>query len=134
VVVRLPVLAICIVLLAPASLLAQSKASELNEAGWKLIQSGDPDRAARVFAEALTIAPDQPVLLLGAGVAAHLRGRSKDAAVPLKRALDLDPRLTPASILLGQIAYTDGNVADAIAIYEKALTHAPNEPHLTTKL
>jgi tetratricopeptide (TPR) repeat protein len=134
VVVRLPVLAICIVLLAPASLLAQSKASELNEAGWKLIQSGDPGRAARVFAEALTLAPDQPVLLLGAGVAAHLRGRSKDAAVPLKRALDLDPGLTPASILLGQIAYTDGNVADAIAIYEKALTHAPNEPHLTTKL
>ena len=78
-------------------------------------------RAAKVFAEALTLAPDQPVLLLGAGVAAHLQGRSKDASVPLKRALDLDPRLTPASILLGQIAYTDGDVAGAIAIYEKAL-------------
>jgi tetratricopeptide (TPR) repeat protein len=134
VIVRCLLVLLCLIGLAPASSLAQSKASELNEAGWKLIQSGDPGRAARVFAEALTLAPDQPVLLLGAGVAAHLRGRSKDASVPLKRALDLDPRLTAASILLGQIAYTDGNVADAIAIYEKALTHAPNEPHLTTKL
>ena len=44
------------------------------------------------------------------------------------------PRLTPASILLGQIVYSDGNVADAIKIYEQALTHAPNHPHLTAKL
>ena len=112
----------------------QSKARELNDTGWKLIQSGDAGRAARVFAEALTIAPDQPVLLLGAGVAAHLQGRSKDARVPLTRALDLDPRLTPASVLLGEIAYADGDIATAIAIYEKALTHAPKDPHLTTKL
>ena len=45
-VVRLRVLAICIVLLAPASLLAQSKARELNDAGWKLLDSGDAARAA----------------------------------------------------------------------------------------
>jgi hypothetical protein len=44
------------------------------------------------------------------------------------------PRLTPASILLGQIVYSDGNVDDAIKIYEQALTHAPNHPHLTAKL
>lgn len=131
---RLLFLPICIVLLAPASSPAQSKARELNDAGWKLIQGGDAARAAKLFAEALTLEPDQPVLLLGAGVAAHLQGRSKDASVPLKRALNLDPRLTPASIILGQIAYADGDVATAIAIYEKALTHAPNEPHLITKL
>lgn len=131
---RLLVLPICIVLLAPASSLAQSSARELNDAGWKLLQGGDAGRAARVFAEALTLEPDQPVLLLGAGVAAHLRGNDKDARVPLKRALELDPRLTPASVLLGQIAYADGDVTNAIAIYEQALTHAPNEPVLTTKL
>ena len=132
--VRILVLPIFIILLGPASSLAQSKARELNDAGWKLLQGGDAASAARVFAEALTMEPDQPVLLLGAGVAAHLQGRSEDATVPLRRALDLDPRLTPASILLGQIAYTDGDVATAIANYEKALTHAPNEPTLTTKL
>ena len=89
---------------------------------------------ASCLPQALAREPDQPALLLGAGVAAHLLGRSKEATVPLRRALDLDPRLTPASILLGQIVYGDGNVADAIKIYEKALTHAPNHPHLTAKL
>jgi tetratricopeptide (TPR) repeat protein len=133
VVVRLANIALCLLLIAPASAFAQS-ARELNDAGWKLLEGGDAARASKLFAEALTKEPDQPALLLGAGVSAHLLGRSKEATRPLRRALDLDPRLTPASLLLGQIAYSDGNVAEAIAIYEKALTHAPNHPHLTAKL
>ena len=142
-VVRLPAVAVlsavtrtvalCLVLLAPAVSLAQS-ARELNDTAWKLLQGGDAARASKLFAEALAKEPDQPALLLGAGVAAHMLGRSKEATTPLRRALDLDPRLTPASILLGQIAYADGDVTNAIKIYEKALTYAPNEPHLTTKL
>ena len=123
-----------LILLGPVPSLAQSTARELNDTGWKLLESGDAGRAARVFTEALTMEPNQPVLLLGAGVAAHMQGRSKDATVPLRRALELDPRFTAASILLGQIAYADGDVANAISIYEQALTHAPNEPVLTTKL
>jgi hypothetical protein len=133
VVARLANIALCLLLFAPATSFAQSP-RELNDAGWKLLDSGDAARASKLFAEALTKEPDQPALLLGAGVSAHLLGRGKEATVPLRRALDLDPRLTPASILLGQIAYSDGNVADAIAIYENALTHAPNHPHLTAKL
>jgi tetratricopeptide (TPR) repeat protein len=130
---RLAILTLCLLPFAPGTLLAQT-ARELNDSAWKLLQSGDAARAGKLFAEALTKEPNQPVLLLGAGVAAHLQGRSKEATVPLRRALDLDPRLTPASILLGQIAYTDGDVANAITIYEKALTHAPDDPHLTAKL
>ena len=61
-------------------------------------------------------------------------GRSREATVPLRRALAIDPRLTPASILLGQITYADGDVDAAIKIYEQALTHAPNDPQLTAKL
>jgi tetratricopeptide (TPR) repeat protein len=133
VVARLRNITLCLLLLMPVTVLAQS-ARELNDTAWKLLQSGDAARAGKVFAEALAKEPDQPVLLLGAGVAAHLQGRSKEATAPLRRALDLDPRLTPASILLGQIAYTEGDVANAIKIYEKALTHAPNDPHLTAKL
>jgi hypothetical protein len=133
VVARLANVTLCFFLLVPAVASAQS-ARELNDAGWKLLDSGDAARASKLFAQALAEEPDQPALLLGAGVSAQMLGRSKEAAVPLQRALNLDPRLTLASILLGQIAYTDGNVADAIRIYERALTHAPNHPHLTTKL
>jgi hypothetical protein len=130
---RLAAFTLCLFLLTPVTTVAQS-ARELNDTAWKLLQSGDAARAAKLFAEALTTAPDQPVLLFGAGVAAHMQGRSKDAMVSLRRALDIDPRLTPASILLGEIAYSSGDVTGAIKIYEKALTHAPNEPHLSTKL
>jgi len=129
VVARISAIAICLLLGSEAASSAQT-ARELNDAGWKLLQSGDAARASRVFADALAQEPNQPALLLGAGVAAHMLGRSRDAAVSLRRALELDPRLTPASILLGQIVYAGGNVAEAIAIYEKALAHAPNDPHL----
>jgi hypothetical protein len=132
VVARFANIALCFLLFAPDA--SAQSARELNDAGWKLLDSGDVARASKLFAAGLAREPDQPALLLGAGVSAHLLGRSKEATVPLRRALDLDPRLTPASILLGQIIYGDGHVADAIKIYEQALTHAPNHPHLTAKL
>jgi tetratricopeptide (TPR) repeat protein len=127
-------LAFCLFLLTTTSLQAQSRVVELNEEGWKLIQAGDATRAARVFAEALDAQPDHPVLLFGAGAAAHLQGRAKEASARLRRSLEIAPDLTPASILLGQIEYSNGNVGQAISIYEKALAHAPNDPCLTSRL
>jgi hypothetical protein len=127
-------LALCISVLTVTSLQAQSTVAELNEQGWRLLQSGDAAKAARLFAEALDAQPDHPVLLFGAGAAAHLQGRGKEAATRLRRALEIAPDLTPASILLGQIEYSNGEISKAISIYEKALTHAPNDTHLTSKL
>ena len=125
---------LCMGTLASTPLFAQSRIVQLNETGWTLLQSGEADRAAKVFAEALDAQPDEPVLQFGAAVAAHLQGRTKDAAVRLKRVLDIAPNLTPASMLLGQLQYTGGDVNGAIATYEKALTYAPNDPQLTAKL
>jgi tetratricopeptide (TPR) repeat protein len=130
---RVLLVALCLVL-GTGPLAAQSSVAELNEAGWKLLQSGDGARAAKVFAEALDTQPNNPVLLFGAGVAAHLQGRSKEATTSLRRALEIAPDLTPASIVLGQIEYSNGDVSQAISIYEKALSHAPNDPQLTSRL
>jgi hypothetical protein len=62
---------------------------ELNDAGWKALHDGYSDKAAKLFAEALTpvptIRPD------GAGAAAHERGNQKDAMARLTRALELNP-------------------------------------------
>jgi tetratricopeptide (TPR) repeat protein len=106
----------------------------LNEEGWRLLQSGNAAKAAKLFAEALEAQPEHPVLLFGAGAAAHLQGRGQEATTRLRRALEIAPDLTPASMLLGQIEYSNGEVSKAISIYEKALVHAPNDPHLTSKL
>ena len=126
--------ALCLSVFATGVIQAQSTSVELNDAGWTMLQRGEGARAAKLFAEALALEPDDPVLLFGAGAAAHLDGRPGDAMARLQRALKFNPRLTPASLLLGQIAYSEGDVALAITVYEKALEHAPNDPDLAKDL
>ena len=131
---RIVSMALCLGMLATASASAQSTVLELNDAGWKAIEQGDGMRAGRLFGEALAERPDDPVLLFGAGVAAHLDGRPKDAIARLQRAVDVNPKLTHASLLLGEIVHAEGDVAQAITVYEKALKHAPGNADLTSRL
>jgi tetratricopeptide (TPR) repeat protein len=102
-------------------LYAQSSIQELNEAGWKALEAGNGRRALGLFNEALTLRPNDPVLLTGAGAALQAEGRPRDAMVRLKQAVALKPDLTVASILLGDIAFDEGDAALAIKTYENAL-------------
>lgn len=113
---------------------AQSSVAELNEAGWTMLERGDGARAGKLFADALVLQPDDPVLLFGAAVAAYLQGRPADAKPRLRRVLDANPRFTPASLLLGEIVYGEGDLALAIETYEKALNYAPDNPDVTARL
>jgi len=107
---------------------------ELNDAAWKALDDGYPKRAANLFAEALTLQPDEPVLLMGAGAAAHAQGNQKDAMTSLQRALTVKPGLTPASVLLGHIAFDEGDIELAIRTYENALKYAPRDAELAGTL
>lgn len=111
---------ICLLALCAAPAGAQSAADELGAAGWKAVQSGDGDRAASVFRQALSMRPRDPVLNFGAGVAAHMQGRDQQALQLLQKAVQLEPRLTQASVLLGEIAYHAG---------ELDLASRPTKPH-----
>src|SRR5512144_796238 len=113
---------------------AQTRASELSDAGWKALRDGSPKRASAFFAEGLTLSPDDPVLLLGAGSAAHALGKQPEAMAWLERALELQPRFTAAAVLLGRIAYDEGDVDLAIRTYEQALTYAPGEAAIRRQL
>jgi len=113
---------------------AQSRAAQLNTAGWQAIEMRNPELAARLFAEALTLKANDPVLLFGAGVAEFMQGRTTDATWRLQRALDLNPRLTEASRLLGRIAHEAGDLDGAIAAYEQALKFAPTDQDLAAAL
>jgi tetratricopeptide (TPR) repeat protein len=124
----------CFAVLNCTPLHAQSSVPALNEAGWKMIQQNEPAQAASLFAKALVLRPDDPVLLFGAGVAAQLDGRSSDAKGKLRRVLELNPRFTPASLLLGEIVYREGDVDRAIKLYEAALAFAPTDRDLNGKL
>ena len=123
-----------VALISLASVQAQSRVIELNAAAWKALRDGYSDRAAALFAEALTFRPDDPVLLLGSGAAASAQGKQQDAMARLQRALELNPRLTTASRLLGRIAYTEGDVDLAIRTYENALKYAPGDTGLSREL
>ena len=125
---------VCLCVFTTAGLRAQTSVDELNDAGWKALQQGDGARAAKLFADALAKQPDDPVLLFGAGVSAQVLGRSGDAKPKLRRALEINPRFTPASLLLGEITYREGELDQAIKIYESALAQAPGNGELTSRL
>jgi hypothetical protein len=124
-----------ILFLAAAPVLGQPpSAAQLSKAGWEALNSGRIRDAAAAFDQALKVAPQQPQVLLGAGVTAHLQGRAEDARRLLLDALKIDPSMTAASLLLGNVLYQSGDIDSAIATYEQALAHAPDHPGLTKQL
>jgi Flp pilus assembly protein TadD len=119
---------------APVVPVRAQSAAELSEVGWKALERGEAGRAAKAFASALTQRPNEPVLLFGAAVAAELQGQTADAKPRLRRVLEVNPAFTPASLLLGEILYREGNLERAIATYEAALKQAPGNPELVGRL
>ena len=109
-------------------------ASDLEKAGWEAIRANRAQEAAEAFGEAIRLLPGNVRLMLGAGLAAHLLGRGEEARQHLVAALQADPSITDASILLGQILYRDGDLNGAIHVYEQALAHAPKDTVLAAKL
>jgi hypothetical protein len=123
-------LAIVAAVTAPAS----GQPTRAEGVALQALQDGDADKAATAFAEALAQSPRDPRLHFGAGVAARLRGRNDEARKLLQRALDLEPRLTSASALFGELAYEHGDLGVAIQTYEQALKYAPANELMTSRL
>jgi tetratricopeptide (TPR) repeat protein len=93
--------------------------------GVEALNNGDIDRAAAIFREALGRYPDDPQLLFGAGVAASLQGHDQEAIPLLKRSLQIEPRFAQAAIMLGELLYRQGDLDEAIRLYERALAGSP---------
>lgn len=111
-----------------------TRAYTAGRAGWDAIRDGRNQDAAEAFAKAIDAEPRDPSLHLGAGLAAYLLGRPTVAQQSLERALTLAPSLTAASLLLGDILYRGSDVDGAIRVYEAALTYAPADKTLNTRL
>jgi Peptidase MA superfamily/Tetratricopeptide repeat len=113
---------------------AQPPSGRLAEVGWQALRDGEAERALSSFREALTLRPGDPTLLIGVGVAEHLLGREDDARKSLERALKIDPRLSVASTLLGEIAYRQGDVDTAIRVYEDAINRNVGDARMKARL
>ena len=126
--------AVILALLASLSFVPQRSAAQLSKAAWDALNAGRLQEAAATFDEALRTGPQQPSILLGAGVAARLQGRNDDARRLLVDALRIDPSLTAASLLLGSLLYQSGDLDGAIGVYQRAQALGSTHPELARQL
>jgi len=101
---------------------------------WQALEEGRFTDAVPLFTHALRATPGHPTLLLGAGLVQRRLGNVEGARGALTRALQTEPALTPASLLLGMMLYEQGDVHGAIKVYESALFRAPGHAQLTAHL
>jgi tetratricopeptide (TPR) repeat protein len=131
--------ALSLLLVLNAALVADAQARRpdpeaLAEEGWAAVKEKRFGTALEAFIEGAKALPREPTLAYGAGLSAYMLGRNADAAEWLQRAVTLDPRFVDAAILLGNLQYRQGRMAEAIATYEKALKHSPGTPELQEAL
>jgi tetratricopeptide (TPR) repeat protein len=131
------VLVVAAALLAAAAVPAQNTSA----AAVKLAEEGSKALEARRYAEALAafeaaqkLAPRNADILFGVGVSFYMLGQNGEAEAQFKRALQLNPALKDASILLGELQYRSGRLAEAIETYKAAQTTAPADARLKEKL
>jgi tetratricopeptide (TPR) repeat protein len=110
-------------LLAPVALCAQidPRNAMLERAAWDALAAGRAHVAADAFRDALANDPKNARLHMGAGMAAAAEKRDTDARDEFDRAIALDPKLTQARALLGQIQYRLGDRVAAIQTYDALL-------------
>jgi len=101
---------------------------------FQALEDGRYRDADAAFTRALASAPDDPALLLGAGIAARRLSDTARARALLTRALQIDPALTPASQLLGTLLYEAGDVAGAVRVYDAALVRAPDQARMQQRV
>jgi hypothetical protein len=124
-----------LVLLAVAAPPVPAAAADADlDSGFAALEAGDGSKAAIAFRRALADDPKNPAALYGAGAAAYLQTRPRDAMSWLKQALAVEPGLTAASALLADIVYREGDLTAAIKTIETALKYAPGEVILRERL
>src|SRR5688572_25663177 len=99
---------------APAGAQIDPRTALLAQSGWEALQAGNHGAAADAFRAAIAGDPKNARLHLGAGAAAYFQRRDHDATRALERALELDPKLGEARVMLGQLRYRAGDLFEAI--------------------
>ena len=123
-------------ILAIQSVTAQTPAAEavkLAEAGTKALGERRFADALSSFTAAAKLVPQNASIVFGAGLSAYMLGQNGEGERQLLRALELDPQLKDASLLLGELQYRSGRIAAAVATYEAALKHVPGDALLREK-
>jgi len=121
--------------LCPVPALAQSVSVVMPASGpaadaWTALEAGRLREAEQIFARALAAGPDDTAVLLGSAVVARRLGQGTNARQWLIRALQIDPSLSAASMLLAALSREAGDLETALRVYEAALVRAPDHREL----
>jgi len=108
---------------------APASSSKVKE-GMDAIQGGDFAKAKSVLEEATKENPKDPQAAYYLGVAVEGLGDGKGAAEHYKKALELDPKLTEASINLSGVLLDANDVDGALSTVNAGLKSAPKNPSL----
>jgi tetratricopeptide (TPR) repeat protein len=125
-----PILAILLTLAFAPQVTQQDPA----RAGWEAIQRGEGEKAAASFRAVLAANPNDVRALTGAGIAAQMIGRPDQAINYLKKAVQGDPEFAYAHYMLGQIAYSQGDLDLAIKSYERVVKLNPGSRQIYQQL
>jgi hypothetical protein len=109
---------------APATSAVNEKTCDttlIRRAPWRL----SPDACARAF----DAEPRNATLALAVAHAAHVRGRTAEAAQWARRALSLDPKAAEAWVIIARAEAGSGRQEDARAAYQHYLEIAPRGWH-----
>jgi predicted Zn-dependent protease len=92
------------------------------------MQSGRFDAAAAIYDEIVAARPNDAGLLMNLGMARYMAGQPDRALPVLKKAVQLNRALAPASLFLGASLLDLGQFADAAAPLQRAVTLMPQNP------
>ena len=96
-----------------------------NILGQAYVQTRQPDRARETFARTFGVAADSAAAhVLAAQMMSRLEFEAP-AEIELRRAIDKDPKLPQAHLLLGQIALFRGRLDEAVALTEREIAVNP---------
>ena len=95
--------------------------------GWRAIKAGNFPEAVDAFREAIRLDPENARLRFGAGTAEYGQRHDQEAKALLEQALNLDPKLTRARAQLALVAKRQGDLTEAIRLYEVVVSEVPDD-------
>jgi tetratricopeptide (TPR) repeat protein len=126
-----------VILVLPVTVVAQRTPQDVetlaNEGSAALEEKRFGD-ALEAFAAAVKLAPRDPGLSFGVGLASYMLGQNDQAEAWFERSLKLDPGYVGSSLMLGELQYRQGRIKEAISTYEAALKRSPNTRQLEERL
>src|SRR5215467_15687596 len=111
----------------PAPAQSDPRTALLERAGWDAVTAGQLDVAAEAFRQAVAADPKNAQLHLGVATVAFLQHRDGDARSELEKALSIDPKMTRAQSLLGNVLYRSGDLPGAIRVFETLTSERPDD-------